>query len=171
MRYATPLIMLIIAASPAAIATNDGIVVTANTPEVAVEPRINERVAVRVPNLEYSFEVTTQCLDGHNPESLLVSIADTRRRIKASTLLAENVVSLTMTVPARQIGPFQIESFCVTPADELPSGSASTLVIQGAVSAQFALTCANEEGERVVYATRSLDVALTCDEADDQTAD
>ena len=133
--------------------------ISANTPATPVTRRASDRSPVIVPGLEFEFQVETRCSEGSEPESVMLSIADTRKNLPAAQLKQASTTFL-MRVPAKQIAPLQVDEFCI---DENPEDSTG-LTIGGVLSAQASLVCSSDDGESITYASTSLDLTLTCED-------
>ena len=81
----------------------------------------------------------------------------------ASRLKEGSRVEVSINVPAAQIAPVAVEGFCTTGDDGEQQGTvARSLTIPSVLSAQAALTCADDESTEITYASASLDVLLRC---------
>ena len=134
-----------------------------------VRPVVEGRRFVRLPTLEYEFEIETDCAAGHDVKSVSISIADTRKTLTGTDFPAEGPVDITITLPALQIPPLAIDAVCTDPdpADD----DDEPMAIRDVVTAQVSLRCAGPEGETITYSSRALDVALKCErDRKDQSA-
>ena len=134
--------------------------VTSTTPDVNINIRSNGAYAIKLPVLQFEFRIDAACSAGLMPESVLLSVADTRKRIAANDLDSTADGSITMRIPAKQLAPLSAEGFCVEADD---GAKQEAVTVRGILSAQAALLCADETEQQVTYASRSLDVTLTCD--------
>jgi len=135
--------------------------VESNTPDIDVRLRSSDRSLIRLPRLNYKFRISASCPNGLSPLSMFISIADTRKRVSGAELLASADTGLTISIPAKQIAPLTVESFCVG-KDELDRQRHEPVTILGALSAQAALLCSDDSDEQMIYASRSLDIRLNC---------
>ena len=136
--------------------------IAANTPEVDLTPRSAGRSFIRLPRLHYEFQVRTRCARGKDLESVMISVADTRKRF-AGELLGDGMQSkLAMSVPAKQIAPLNIAEFCSTDSPGDKDAGLVRKTISGALSVQASMLCADAMGEQLTYASASLDVSLNC---------
>ena len=125
----------------------DGIDASATMPRVEISPRSSGRRPLTLPSLSYDFELDTHCAGGE-AQSLMLSVADSRRRLDQEGLQQPDSISLTMAVPAKQIAPLQVEEFCT---DE--STGEGMLVIKDVLSAQMSLVCVVSDGETTAEST------------------
>jgi len=161
--HRTPLILFLVSAfgSTCCVAEDAVFSVESNTPDIDVQLRSSDRSLIRLPQLKYKFRISAGCPNGLSPLSMFVSIADTRKRVSGAELLASADSGLTISIPAKQIAPLTVESFCVS-EDELDRQRHEPVTIQGALSAQAALLCSDDSNEQMIYASRSLDITLNC---------
>ena len=141
---------------------------SASTPEVRVSTRPDGRNFMRLPGLSYEFVVNAVCPDGLSPESISLSIADTRITNPLNDSAAAQV-PLTVNVPASQIGPVAVDQFCTT--DTIAQEGHHTLHLASVLSAQSALLCVGEADNDMTYASTSLDVLLRCEVEGDVDAE
>ncbi len=149
--------------------------VRASTPTVEVSPRMAARNYVRLPTLEFTFQLTAHCRGNFGPRAVSLSIADSRRSLSADQLGEANAGSeLTVKVPAKQLAPLAIENFCV----RQPEGAGNVhsteypgtmMMVPAALSAQASLLCVDEEQEEIVYTSTPLDINLICKSAQSAT--
>ncbi|MCB1845372.1 MAG: hypothetical protein KDI09_20560 [Halioglobus sp.] len=155
--------------------------VTANTPLVGVMPRPPGRSFLALPQLNYHFVLQPSCADNWLPAGLSLSIADSRLSIGSAAINASlPVIEVQLSVPAAQLAPIPLSGFCELPKEplisKLPTASepensgnpaaepaASSLVIEAALSAQAALTCASEDRRSTTYVSQLLDISLVCE--------
>ena len=135
--------------------------ISSSTPSVDIKTRASDRRALRLPSLQYVLHIEAMCQAGHTPQSVLLSIADTRKRISAPGLQATMGGGIEMEVPSSQISPLSLEGFCLANEHAVPAHSRS-VTVSGALSAQGALFCADDDNEQVTYASKALDVTLHC---------
>jgi hypothetical protein len=156
-------VLAVTAAGPAD--AKDTLSVAANAPAVPLAPRSPGRNFVRLPTLEFTFEIQADCSGSRSPESLSLNVADTRKSLTAEQIVSDGPTEISLQIPASQIAPLVIEDFCVLPLEEdsVTVGEApSQITIPSALSAQAALLCAGDEDKAMTYVSRSLDVALVC---------
>ena len=158
-------VLAVTAAGPAD--AKDTLSVAANAPAVPLAPRSPGRNFVRLPTLEFTFEIQADCSGSRSPESLSLNVADTRKSLTAEQIVSDGPTEISLQIPASQIAPLVIEDFCVLPLEEdsVTVGEApSQITIPSALSAQAALLCAGDEDKAMTYVSRSLDVALVCEQ-------
>jgi hypothetical protein len=131
--------------------------VRANMPLVIIETQATGRNFIRLPSLDYTFEVDALCRAGLNPALLSLSVADTRRSLSADDLLSTSRFLVSFTVPATQIGPIAVDRFCLNAENEH-----DLLTIPSVLSVQASLLCTSDTDKQMIYASASLDVALKC---------
>ena len=162
-------VVLLLAVTAAGPATGkDTLSVAADAPAVPLSPRSPGRHFVRLPTLEYRFEIQTHCSDSRSPGSLSLAVADTRASLAADEIISDGPTEISLRIPASQIAPLVIEDFCVTRTEENGDmvGEASTqITITSALSAQASLLCEGDEDKVMTYVSRPLDVSLLCERA------
>jgi hypothetical protein len=137
------------------------LVLSVDKPVVTVETRSAGRNFMRLPTVDYLFDIRPICSAGMLPRSLSLSIADTRVVLTGDKFNGEAAISVSVRVPADQIAPIALKDFCAAPAAAEAMAS-RTIHIPGILSVQASLRCENVETSEVVYASRALDVALSC---------
>lgn len=164
------LLLLAVLANGPAVA-GDFLSVAANAPAVNLAPRNPGRNFLRLPTLEYEFEIHTQCTDSRSPATLSLNVADTRKSLQSDKIIIDGPTRISLRIPANQIAPLVVEDFCIVAdtndADGTIESRARTtgpLTIPAALSAQASLLCASEEDKAMTYVSRTLDVSLICDE-------
>jgi len=149
------------------------LVLTASTPRIEISRRSTTRNYLRLPSLEYAFLFTARCAGNFSPQSMSLSIADSRKSLSGEQL--ENLTAetaLTMTVPAKQLAPLAIENFCIMPAndaDAMTPPSSETITVPAAFSAQASLLCVSEDRQEMIYASNYLGITLICDSGGEET--
>ncbi len=132
-----PLLVFLSLTGKAESTPDSNLTVVADTPVASITPRQANRKFIRLPTLEYTFEIRTRCMMNRKPTSLLLSVADTRRTLSAVDMSTGAPVALTLRIPAAQIGPIAVEDFCHV-ADEDGADNDNTkdqLTISAALSA------------------------------------
>lgn len=160
------LLLAVTAAGPAL--GKDTLSVMADAPVVPLSLRGPGRNFVRLPTLEYTFEIQTQCTESRSPGSLSLNVADTRKWLAASEIVIDGTTEIRLRIPASQIAPLVIEGFCVVPGeedDERNSDPTTQITISAALSAQASLLCEGDEDKIMTYVSRPLDVSLVCERA------
>ena len=136
-------------------------------PSVAsIQPLAEGRRLVRLPALEFEFEIHASCGPSQAVKSVSISVADTRKTLSSADLPEGATVNTTVTLPARQLSPIAVDGFCPETAVE-----GSSLLLQDAVTAQISLRCAGEDGDSITYSSRSLDLTLVCDNGPEAQGD
>ena len=134
------------------------------TPTVSVEPRRPGRFGLRLPSLTYVLRLTSSCVEDWRPASVSVNIADSRRSFDAEQLSASDELSLELRVPANQIAPLRVETFCL---DDKSAGTRANdeeneIKVSAALSVHASLLCASGGEESITYVSKPLDVILRC---------
>jgi hypothetical protein len=158
------LALLLAAATSAPSWAADSLSISADAPVVTLPERAPGRRELQLPALEYQLQIHARCTLDRVPQSLLLSIADTRKSIAATGIVADGVTKTSFQVPASQIPPVAIEKFCVVAENQAvrPAGSAERLTIPAALSLSVSLLCAGTEDGVMTYASQPLDVSLEC---------
>ena len=136
--------------------------VSADTPEIEVSTRPAGRNFMQLPALRYDMVLTTNCPAQFAARAVSLSIADTRIALDADRLNQGSRVEVSISVPAAQIAPVAVEGFCTADEGEQASTVARSLKIPSVLSAQAALTCADDQATEITYASAALDVVLRC---------
>ena len=148
----------------------DTLLVTADAPLVPLLPRNPGRNFVRLPTLEYKFEIRAHCSDSRSPALLSLNVADTRKSLAAGQIISDGPTEISLRIPASQIAPLVIEDFCVVQPGangDRNSAAHSQIAIPAVLSAQVSLLCEGDEDQAITYVSRALDVSLRCDQARD----
>jgi len=135
--------------------------VKSNTPDIDVSLRSSDRSLIRLPRLNYEFYVDAMCPGELSPQSMFISIADTRKRLSRAEIVASADTGVTVSVPAKQIAPLTVEAFCVRD-DMVGRQQHKPVTVRGALSAQAALLCSGDGDEKMIYTSRVLDITLNC---------
>jgi hypothetical protein len=165
--FVSAVLLLTISATGPTLA-KDTLTVAADAPAVTLTPRNPGRNFVRLPTLEYTFEIRTKCSDERLPGSLSLNVADTRKSLPADKIVSDGPTEVSLRIPAGQIAPLVIEDFCVIQADRDGNGMSemqSQITIPAALSAQASLLCEGDEDKAMTYVSRPLDVLLVCERA------
>ena len=137
--------------------------ITADMPTVTVSPRRAGRTSMRLPGLTYEISVTVNCETNWQPDSVSISVADSRVSISAEELLVSKELGLQLRIPSNQIAPLRVEHFCVEgSADDPDIVSPNSITIPGVLSAQASLRCSSESTNSMMYVSKPLDVLLEC---------
>ncbi|MDG2377127.1 MAG: hypothetical protein P8M18_12345 [Woeseiaceae bacterium] len=163
----TLLLSLLVAVLSLAVTASAGeLSLSASTPNVSVSARPAGRNFMRLPSLRYEFVVESHCPEGLSPETLSLSIADTRVTRNQEDI-AYAATSLSVDVPASQIGPVAVEQFCTV--ESIDQKGSQSLRLSSVLSAQSSLLCVGDAGNDMTYTSASLDVVLQCE--DDEEAE
>ena len=157
-------LLAITAAAPAT--GKDTLSVAVDAPAVPLAPRNPGRKFVRLPTLEYTFEIQTDCSASRSPESLSLNVADTHISLPGDQIVSDGPTEISLRIPASQLAPLVIEEFCVLQLEEngdRPGTAPTQTTIPAALSAQISLLCAGDEDKAITYVSRALDVSLVCE--------
>ncbi len=137
--------------------------ISADVPTVTVAPRPAGRLSMRLPSLTYALTVTVECDANWQPDSVTISIADSRTSFNAEQLQADRELKLELRVPSNQIAPLRIEQFCISGEKAKPdTADQNRITVPAVMSAQASLRCATESAQSIMYVTKPLDVMLEC---------
>ena len=137
--------------------------ITADVPTVTVSPRQTGHTTTQLPDLTYRLSVTVDCETNWQPDSVSISVADSRASISAEELQAGGELDLQLRIPSNQIAPLRVEHFCFDGgADGADAISPNGITIPGVVSAQASLRCVTESTKSIMYVSKPLDVLLEC---------
>ena len=141
------------------------LVVTAQTPNVSVSTRPEGRNFMRLPGLRYNFALTMGCPERMPAQWISLSVADTRvvLDLDSDDLGSRSRVEVSIDVPAAQIAPIAVEDFCTRHEGGNLEAQSESVIIPAVLSAQAALTCADEERSEMTYASAVLNVLLYCE--------
>jgi hypothetical protein len=157
--------------------------VSAESPSVPVKPQPPGRRSLALPSLDYVFRVEARCEDDWTPESLSLTVADSRIRKTGEELKNETNQQLDLKVPASQLAPLTLRDFCVI--GSAPEGSAAgagtplvpredlartSRLTTNAAIAHASLRCSNGEQQKTIYVSSPLDVTLVCERPDAEDA-
>ena len=157
-------------------APTHSLAISPSTPRVDVSPRNPGRNYVRLPTLEFTFEIAANCSVLFSPQSVSLNIADSRETISIDESAGSAAdVQLSLNVPAKQLAPLVIENFCVAPlTDDNQDGAGKhdfsndgNMIVRSVFSAQAALLCVHEDKQEMVYQSSPLDITLVCTAQDD----
>ena len=155
------LLLTIAACSGAVMAqTSARLEASADPVSARITPVSEGRKLVSLPSLEFRIGVDARCSDDEQPRSVSVSVADTRTTLSGDGIIRDATNFVSLTVPASQIAPIPVNEFCTS-----EDWADRQMLVADAVTAHLSLRCGNEQGESIIYATRQLAVALTCESA------
>lgn len=127
-------------------------------PAVAVIPlQERGRKLVQLPELEFLLSVSPRCAANGRPESVSITIADTRNTLRGEDLQVAAPIDVPVRVSARQLAPFALQEFCIDPAAE-----GDSISLASALTAQASLRCARGEQQSIVFAAEPLDIRVDC---------
>lgn len=115
------------------------------------------RKLVQLPELEFVLSVYSRCAANGRPESLSITIADTRATLRGESLQDSDTVDVPVRVSANQLAPFALHEFCTDPGAE-----GDSITLSSALTAQASLRCARGEQQSIVFAAEPLDVRVYC---------
>jgi len=121
----------------------------------AIAPRATNR-PISLPTLTFALRAEARCPAQLVPESVSISIADTRISMSPD---AAGVLEKSIRVSKKQLGPLAVESFCLA---ENSADAGQSLQIDDALSAQLSLRCVGEDSASISYQTAALSVTLQC---------
>ena len=134
---------------------------------IEIPPQAPGLRLIHLPEISFAMQIEVRCGSDLLPESVSISVADTRVNLGSAELADQGIVQKTIRVPARQIAPLTIENFCI--ADDTTK-VATPVQVRDALSAQVSLKCAAAGRQSMVYQTVALSVALTCRSPEDKLA-
>lgn len=132
------------------------IVVAAQEAEAVVAPRPAHARAVSLPPLTFRLRAAIRCAG--DPVSVTLSIADTFITRNRDELDGKRAAEAELTVPARQLTMASNRQFCIE--DDIETED--ELFAPGFATAHASLTCEDETGASVHYASAPLNVKLSC---------
>lgn len=138
------------------------LLVSASVPVVELIPRSSNAPLIRLPKLSFDFRIRSSCAEGLNIQSVMISVADTRKKIMADKLANQDEAIIPMTIPAKQIAPVNVADFCRSGSTDGNDFDPGLKTVAGALSAQASMLCADETQEQVTFVSASLDVSLSC---------
>jgi len=138
--------------------------ISADVPIVTVAPRRAGRMTMSLPGLTYAMTLTVDCDTNWQPDSVSISVADSRTSFNAEQLQAGRELNLELRIPSIQIAPLRVEKFCVVSDLNTPEALIQNrITVPGVLSAQASLRCATDSEQSMLYVTKPLDVVLKCD--------
>jgi len=149
----------------------DRLQATAEPARFSIKPLAAGTNSIVPPELTVELTIEAACASAGDPESLLVSIADTRLRLGAAEL--EAPVRTRIVLPRAQLAPIRIDGFCRQ--DE--AAAAGDKLVNDAYTARISLRCAAGDQRSVVYQTLPVSLRIHCDavetgiDGSDATAD
>ena len=137
------------------------VVVDAGPAMVTIAPLPDDLRLVSLPSLQYALRIEPRCAAEMRAESILVSIADTRKRLDEKDIDGQRQIEVELILPQQQIAPVAIQEFCR--ASSVHGSADRVLRINDVFTAQLSLRCAGEDFRSIVYAAQPLDVELQCE--------
>jgi hypothetical protein len=122
------------------------------------------RSLVHLPELEFSLSISPHCAESGVPESVSITIADTRTTVRGEALRTGKNIDVSMRVTANQLAPFALKGFCNDPALE-----GDSILLGSALTAHASLRCARAGKPSIVFAAEPLDVRVDCIRSDMET--
>ena len=140
---------------------------------VAAEPAVavigvheGGRKLVQLPALEFVLSLSPRCAGNGRPESLSITIADSRETLRGEALQEASTIAVPVRVSANQLAPFALRDFCTDPAAE-----GNSLTLSSALTAQASLRCVRGEQQTMVFAAEPLDIRVDCLRSAEPVAD
>lgn len=152
------LALLMLACTSAALSGQAYLALSHRAPEIDIHPGSSRRGSLRLPALEFHFSVDARCPEMQAAKSLMISIADSRKRVMESALQSALKSGLSVTVPSQQIAPISVGDFCADDKTE----TRAYITMGDLLSAQGALSCGTGSETSITYVSTSLDVRLHC---------
>ncbi len=139
--------------------------IASSTPSVVLAPRPYGRF-IRLPSLEIEFSVRPSCPGDSQPQSVTLSVADTRKSIGVENLTARQIATITLQVPAKQIAPIAAADFCRISGDDGSVYEGKELTFADALTAHASLRCSADSDDSITYVSHALNVKIRCEEDD-----
>jgi hypothetical protein len=139
------------------VADVDRLLVHAEPAVASITPQSGRRKLIQLPELEFPLRISAQCGGGRIPESISVSIADTKKTISGEDLHDSASLDTSVQIASRQIAPLAIRGFCDT-----DSATQQPLLVATALTAQISLRCVGDDEQTIVFRSQALDVLLDC---------
>lgn len=160
MRYLTVIfaIALLISSTSRAEDAGGQLDIEFDTATAIIAPRTSSR-PISLPTLTFTLRAQARCPAAETPESISVSIADTRITIYPDSD-SNDIIEKSIRVSQKQLGPVAVESFCLA---ENNADVGELLELDDALSAQLSLRCVGENSESISYQTAALSVSLLCE--------
>ena len=140
------------------VADVDRLIVRTDPAIVSVTPIEDERKLLTLPDLAFPVRVVARCGSGREPESISISVADTRVSFDRESLSAGTALETSISVSSRQVAPVAVEGFC-SAGDDL----GDALLLATALTAQVSLRCVRNEERSIAFRARALDVLVNCE--------
>jgi hypothetical protein len=139
------------------VADVDRLIVRTDPAVASVISLASKRSHLRLPDLDFPLRIVARCGSGRKPESMSISIADTRVTFGREALSADAVLETSISVSSHQIAPVAVDGFCS--AGNNPS---MPLLLPTALTAQISLRCVGDDEQSIGFRAQSLDVLVKC---------
>jgi hypothetical protein len=149
--------LLLLPALYLVVADVDRLIIETSPAIASVMPLDGDRKLLRLPDLEFPVRVVARCGSGRTPESISISIADTRVSFGREVLSDDAVLETSVLVSSRQMAPVAVEGFCTS-----VSGPSESLLLSTALTAQISLLCVRDDDQSIAFRARTLDVLVNC---------
>ena len=136
----------------------DRLIVQTDPAVVSISPIAEERNLLSLPDLEFPFRIIARCRSNRQPDSISISIADTRVSFDREALSADAVLEISIGVSSRQVAPVAVDGFCSTGSRQV-----NQLQLPTALTAQVSLRCTRGEEQSIAFRARALDVLVNCE--------
>lgn len=133
--------------------------VRAEVATIKIAPQQSGSPLLELPAIDLTVFVSARCQDALRPESVSISVADTRLTLAGDELTSGEVLERTIRIPANQLAPVATGDFCIAGNS---ASEATLLHVPEALSAQLSLKCAGDAAPTMLYLTRTLGIALSC---------
>jgi hypothetical protein len=156
-------------ASPAT--ADDTLLINSATATVSIQPQPPGRNFLRLPSIEFSFDIELVCHDDRTAGSLSLTVADTREFLGADEIASSELEGIVVLVPEKQLAPLAVDNFCVQDTTVAATRRREErIVVPDVLSAHASLLCAAEDSQTMTYVSRPLDIVLTCERPAEQEA-
>lgn len=136
----------------------DRLIVQTDPAIVSISPVAEERNLLSLPELEFPVRVIARCRSNWKPDSISISIADTRVNFDREALPADAVIEVSIGVSSRQVAPVAVDGFCGA-----GNRQANQLLLPTALTAQVSLRCIRGDEQSIAFRARALDVLVNCE--------
>jgi len=140
------------------VADIDRLSVHAEPAVATIARRAGGRRLTQPPELKFDLHIRTRCARGWLPESVSISVADTKKTISGEELLSESSIETSILVSPRQLAPIALQDFCV-----IGDSAQQSLIVTTALTAHVSLRCAREDDQTIVYSAKALDILINCE--------
>ena len=145
--------------------------VTAAPATVTIAPGSARRQSIILPALEYVFSLNARCADSFAPETVALTIADSRTFLRSAELAGDSARhEMPLTVPADQLAPLIVGDFCPATGDaamaQRTADNSAVLTVSATLTATASLLCVADNRREMIYTTTPLDIMLVCEPAE-----